>query len=62
MQSSSVSCVPYQIKGCSTHFHKQDMMVLPRRELIFFIIASMGLRFGFVLKTVLMILGCFCYC
>ena len=31
-------------------------------ELIFCIVASMGLYFGFVLKTVLIIQGCFHFC
>ena len=37
-------------------------MVLPGIELIFFIAASMGLYFGFVLKTVMIIQLCFRYC
>jgi len=31
-------------------------------ELIFFVAASIGLWFGFVLETVLIIQGCFCNC
>ena len=31
-------------------------------EFIFFIVASMGLCFGFVLETVLIVQGCFSYC
>ena len=38
------------------------MLVLARIELICLIIASMGLCFGFVLETVLIIQGCFHYC
>ena len=38
------------------------VLVLAGIELIFFTVASMGLCFGFVLKTVLIIQGCFCYC
>ena len=38
------------------------MLVLAGIELIFFIVAGMGLRFGFVLKTVLITQGCFHYC
>ena len=38
--------------------------VLPEMiELVFFVVASVGLCFGFVLHTVLRrIQGCFCYC
>ena len=38
------------------------MLVLAGIELIFFSVAGMGLCSGFVLETVLMIQGCFCYC
>jgi len=38
------------------------VLVLAGVELIFFIGASAGLCFGFVLKTVLIIQGCFTYC
>ena len=38
------------------------VLVLAGIELIFCIVASMGLCFGFVLKTVLIIQGCFRYC
>ena len=38
------------------------VLVLAGIELIFFIVASTGLCFGFVLKTVLIIQGCFHYC
>ena len=38
------------------------VLVLAGIELIFFIVASMGLCFGFVLETVLIIQECFCYC
>ena len=38
------------------------VLVLAGIELIFFIVAGMGLRFGFVLETVLTIQGCFSYC
>jgi len=37
-------------------------LVLAGIELIFFIVAGMGLCFGFVLKTVLITQGCFSYC
>ena len=40
----------------------QGVLVLAEIELIFSIVASMGLRFGFVLKTVLIIQRCFRYC
>ena len=40
----------------------KNVLVLAGIELIFFTVASMGLCFGFVLKTVLIIQGCFCYC
>ena len=39
-----------------------NMLVLSGTELIFFLVASMGLCFGFVLKTVFIIQGCFSYC
>ena len=38
------------------------VLVLAGTELIFFIVANMGLCFGFVLKTVLIIQECFSYC
>ena len=38
------------------------VLVLAGAELIFFIVACMGLCFGFVLKTVWIIQGCFGYC
>ena len=38
------------------------VLVLAGIELIFFIVASMGLCFGFVLETVLITQGCFSYC
>ena len=38
------------------------VLVLAGIELIFFVVACMGLCFGFVLQTVLMIQGCFSYC
>ena len=38
------------------------VLLLAETELIFFIGASMELCFGFVLKTVLIIQACFCYC
>ena len=38
------------------------VLVLGGVELIFFTVASMGLCFGFVLGTVLIIQGCFHYC
>ena len=38
------------------------VLVLAGVEFIFFIVASMGLCFGFVLETVLITQGCFCYC
>ena len=38
------------------------LLVLAGIELIFFIVAGMGLCFGFVLKTVLIIQACFRYC
>ena len=43
-------------------FYYPSVLVLAGIELIFFIVASMGLCFGFVLKTVLIIQGCFRYC
>ena len=39
-----------------------SVLVWAGRELIFFIVASMGLCFGFVLETVLIIQGCFNCC
>ena len=39
-----------------------SVLVLAGIELIFFTVASMGLCFGFVLKTVLITQGCFIYC
>ena len=42
--------------------HKEGVLVLAGVELIFFAVAGMGLCFGFVLKTVLVIQGCFSYC
>lgn len=38
------------------------VLVLAGLELIFLIVASVWLRFGFALKIVLMIQGCFSYC
>ena len=38
------------------------MLGLTGIELIFFLVAGMGLCFGFVLKTVLITEGCFPYC
>ena len=38
------------------------VLVLAGVELMFFTVASMGLCFGFVLKTVLIIQRCFSYC
>jgi len=40
----------------------QIVLVLAGIELIFFIVASMGLCFGFVLKTVLITEGCVSSC
>lgn len=37
------------------------MLVLVGIELIFFAVAGMGLCLGFVLETVLVTQGCFCY-
>ena len=41
---------------------KLAVLVFAGIELIFFVVASMGLCFGFVLETVLIIQGCFSYC
>ena len=41
---------------------RQGVLVLAGIEFIFFIVASMGLWFGFVLKTVLIMQRCFSYC
>ena len=41
---------------------KAIALVLAGIELIFFIIAVMGLCFSFVRKTVLITQGCFSYC
>ena len=38
------------------------VLVLAGIELIFFIVAGMGLCLGFVLETVLIMQGCFRYC
>ena len=38
------------------------MLVLAGIELIFLIVATMGLHFGFVLKTTLIAQGWFSYC
>jgi len=38
------------------------VLVLAGMELIFFIVASIGLSSGFVLKTMLLIQECFHYC
>ena len=40
----------------------KNVLVLSGIELIVFTVASVGLCFGFVLKTGLAIQGCFCYC
>ena len=40
----------------------ENVLVLAGIELIFFIVACMGLWFGFVLETVLITQGCFSYC
>ena len=51
------------IKGACIHRYSLGyVLVLAGIELIFFIVASMGLCFGFVLKTVLIIQGCSPYC
>ena len=39
-----------------------NVLVLARTELNFFIVACMELCFGFVLKIALIIKGCFSYC
>ena len=39
-----------------------SVLVLSGVELIFFTVADRGLCFGFVLKIVLIIQGCFSYC
>ena len=54
MISSSTCHLFIQMKGI--------VLVLAGIELIFFTVASMELCFGFLLKTVLIILGCFSYC
>ena len=51
--------VDYDDKDVS---HYPSVLVLAGIELNFFIVACMGLCFGFVLKTVLVIQGCFSYC
>ena len=38
------------------------LLVLVLAGIIFFIVANMGLCFGFVLETVLVLQGCFRYC
>jgi len=40
----------------------ENGLALAGVELIFFTVTGMGLWFGFVLKTVLIIHGCFRYC
>ena len=48
-------CVPHRIPF-------KGVLVLAGIELIFFTVASTELCFGFVLKTVLIMQRCFCYC
>ena len=43
-------------------FTNLGVLVLAGIELVFFTVASMGLHFGFVLKTVLITQGRFHYC
>jgi len=38
------------------------VLILDGIELIFFTVAGKGLRFGFVLETMLITHGCFSYC
>lgn len=40
----------------------KSVLVLVEIELVFFIVPCMVLYFGFVMKTVLIIQGCFCCC
>ena len=48
--------------GCALNLQFNTVLVLAGIELIFFIVASVGLRFGFVLETALVIQACFHYC
>jgi len=54
-----INTVALKFKRCT---ESRSVLVLAGIELIFFIVASMGLCFGFVLKSVLIVQGCFCYC
>ena len=60
--NSSAPCAVTLGLGRQTLFEFHSVLVLAGIELIFFIAASMGLCFGFVLKTVLITQGCFSYC
>ena len=57
----------FQVKHILIHlpetiFSFNNVLVWAEVEFIFFIVATMGLCFGFVLRTVLITQGCFCYC
>ena len=57
----------YSIKDSVKHIlhvlsNNYVVLVLAGIKFIFFIVAGMGLCFGFVLKTVLITPGCFRYC
>ena len=47
------------VESSTTQVYKPHCAGFVCIELIFFIVASMGLRFGFVLKTELLTRGCF---
>jgi len=51
-----------EIFGSSDFFIHISVLILAGVQLIFFIGAGMGLRFGFVLKTVLVTQGRFSCC
>ena len=54
-------CGALALQMCTAIRHV-SVLVLAGIELIFFMVASVGLCSGFVLKTVLVTQGCFCYC
>ena len=53
---------PWKCKNSGQQFIRVAVLVLAGIELNYFIVVCMGLCFGFVLKTVLIMQWCFSYC
>ena len=60
--SSSPPLLPNGEPHTGTHPRVRGVLLLAGIEFVFFIVASTGLWFGFVLGTVLITQGCFSYC